>query len=383
MNGKTQEPWRVGMLFSRTGLSSVNETEHFLGTALAIEEINAAGGVLGRPIAPVCYDPGGRSDAYRDFARRLLTDDGVDVIFGCSLSASRKAVLPIVERHNGLLWYPSIYEGFEYSENLLYTGATLNQVSFALADFLLKEYGPRIVVIGSDYVYPRESNRVMRDLIESNGGAVIAEHYLPLDASDEALQELVAEIKRLGPDAVFSTVVVRAAERLYRFYADAGIDRRRTPIASLTFAEDQIHVVGAERCSGHILAAAYFQTLDTEANRRFVGAYKARFGAERPTSGWCESAYSQAHLFALALAEAGAMDPQRLGQAALKQTFASPKGELMFDRDNRHVWLTPGIGVARPDGQFDIVWRSKVPVRPDPYLAATRFESTRLQDGRA
>jgi urea transport system substrate-binding protein len=305
------------------------------------------------------------------------------VIFGCSLSASRKAVLPIIERHNGLLWYPSIYEGFEYSENVLYTGATLNQNSFALANFLLRECGPRIAVIGSDYVYPRESNRVMRDLIESNGGDVVCEHYLPLDASDEALKALVAEIKRLAPDAVFSTIVVQAAERLYRFYDEAGIDRRRHPIASLTFAEDQIHVVGAERCSGHILAAAYFQTLDSHANRRFVGAYKARFGADRPTSVWSEAAYSQAHLFALALAEAATTEPQRLGQAALKQIFASPKGELMFDQDNRHVWLTPGIGVARPDGQFDIVWRSKVPVRPDPYLAATRFEATRLQDGYA
>ena len=380
MSGKTQEPWRVGMLFSRTGLSSVNETEHFFGTALAIEEINAAGGVLGRQIAPVCYDPGGHSDAYRNLARRLLAEDGVDVIFGCSLSASRKAVLPIIERHNGLLWYPSIYEGFEYSENVLYTGATLNQNSFALADFLLREYGPRIVVIGSDYVYPRESNRVMRDLIESNGGAVIGEHYLPLDASDDALKALVQEIKRLAPDAVFSTVVVQAAERLYWFYADAGIDRRRLPIASLTFAEDQIHVVGPERCSGHILAAPYFQTLDTDVNRRFVGAYKARFGADRPASMWSEAAYAQTHLFALALAEARATEPQRLGQAALRQTFAAPKGELMFDRDNRHVWLTPGIGVARPDGQFDIVWRSKVAVRPDPYLAASRFESTWLQD---
>ena len=250
----------------------------------------------------------------------------------------------------------------------------MNQNSFALADFLLREYGPRIFVIGSDYVYPRELNRVMRDLIESNGGAVIAERYLPLDASDEALKALVEEIKRLAPDAVFSTVVVQAAERLYRFYADAEIDRKQHPIASLTFAEDQIHVVGADRCTGHILAASYFQTLDSDVNRRFVSAYKARFGADRPTNVWAEAAYAQTHLFALALNEAGALQPQRLGQAALKQTFSAPDGELMFDRDNRHVWLTPGIGIARSDGQFDIVWRSKVPVRPDPYLAATRFE---------
>ena len=262
---------------------------------------------------------------------------------------------------------------------MLYTGATLNQNSFALANFLLKDYGPRILIIGSDYVYPRESNRVMRDLIESKGGTVVGEHYVPLRASDQALKGLVEEIQRAAPDAVFSTVVVNDAERLYRFYADAGIDRRRRPIASLTMAEDQIHVIGPGRCSGHILAAPYFQALDTQANRRFVAAYKARFGAERPASMWAEAAYAQTHLFGLALAEAGTLEAQRLGQAALRQSFAAPKGELAFDPENRHVWLTPGIGVARGDGQFDIVWRSPVPVRPDPYLAASRFETPWLE----
>jgi branched-chain amino acid transport system substrate-binding protein len=375
-----EQTWRVGILFSRTGFSSVNETEHFFGTALAIEEINAAGGVLGRPIEPICYDPGGDSEAYRKLARRMLADDGVDTIFGCSLSASRKAVLPIIERHNGLLWYPSIYEGFEYSENVLYTGATLNQNTFVLADFLLREYGPRIAIIGCDYVYPRESNRVMRDVVESKGGTIVGEFYVPLHASDDALKNLVGELARLAPDAVFSTVVVNAAERLYRFYADAGVDRRRHPIASLTMAEDQIHVIGAERCSGHILAAPYFQSLATDANRHFVAAYKARFGRERPANMWAEAAYSQTHLFARALAEAGTLEPHRLARAALGQTFAAPKGELTFDRENRHVWLTPGIGIARADGEFDVVWRARKPVRPDPYLAATRFETAWLED---
>jgi urea transport system substrate-binding protein len=381
MGGGSEAAWSVGILFSRTGVSSVNETEHFFGTALAIEEINAAGGVLGRPIQPVCYDPGGDSEAFRRLARRMLTDDGVDTIFGCSLSASRKAVLPIIERHNGLLWYPSIYEGFEYSENVLYTGATLNQNSFALADFLLQECGPRIAIIGSDYVYPRESNRVMRDLVESRGGTIVDECYVPLRATDDALKGLVRRVERAAPDAVFSTIVVNDAERLYDFYAEAGIDRRRHPIASLTMAEDQIRVVGPERCSGHILAAPYFGSLATDENRRFVAAYEARFGEGRPANVWAEAAYSQTHLFARALAEAGSLEPHRLGQAALEQTFAAPKGPLTFDRENRHVWLTPGIGVARSDGQFDIVWRARAPVRPDPYLAATRFDLPTLERG--
>lgn len=381
MVGTPSDTWRVGVLFSRSGVSGVTETEHFLGTALAIEEVNQGGGVLGRQIEPVCYDPAGDNDAYRSLARRLLVEDGVEVVFGCSLSASRKSVLPTMERHNGLLWYPSIYEGFEYSENVVYTAATLNQNVFALADFLLTEYGPRIFIIGSDYIYPRESNRVMRDLIETKSGTVVGELYAPLDGDEASHDRLVEEIRRTAPDAVFSTVVGRGAERLYASYAAAGIDRRRCPIASLTMSEGQIQAIGPESCSGHVLAAHYFQTLDGDDNRRFVSAFKERFGAERVTSMWSETAYAQVHLFARALAKTGALDAERLGEAAMRQRFVAPEGELTFDAENRHVWLTPGIGVARPDGQFDIVWRSRRPVRPDPYLASSRFEANWLEEG--
>jgi branched-chain amino acid transport system substrate-binding protein len=149
MNATTGKTWRVGVLFSRSGVTEITETEHLFGTLLAIEEINRNGGVLGTPIEPVVYDPGADSATYRSMARDLLAEEEVNVIFGCSMSASRKAVLPIVERHNGLLFYPSMYEGFEYSENVLYTGSTLNQNSFALADYLLQLYGRNIYFVGS------------------------------------------------------------------------------------------------------------------------------------------------------------------------------------------------------------------------------------------
>ncbi len=369
-------PWRVGVLFSRTGVTGLTETEHFFGTALAIEEINAAGGIRGRPIEPLCLDPAGDPAAYRVLARRMLADEGLGVIFGCSLSASRKAVLPLVERHDGLLWYPSIYEGFEHSESVLYTGATLNQTIFPLADHLLRRHGPRILILGSDYIYPRESNRVMRDIVESRGGSVVGEAYVPLDAGDDAVRALVGEITRLEPDAVFSTVVGQGARRLYRLYADAGIDRTRRPIASLTLAEGEIAAIGPRYCDGHILAATYFGALDTPANRRFATAFRHRFGAAHPPSMWSQTAYAQVHLFALALAEAGTLDARRLGEAALRAGFAAPEGDLAFDPESRHLCLTPGIGVARPDGQFDVVWRADGPVRPDPWLAATRFEDS-------
>jgi urea transport system substrate-binding protein len=226
-----EDGWRVGVLFSRSGVTQVTESEHFQGTVLAIEEINAAGGVLGKPIAPVCYDPGGDNAAYRNFARRLLTDDDVSIIFGGSMSASRKAILPIVERHNGLLFYPSMYEGFEFSENVVYTGATLNQNTFALAEYLLRNHGPRILFVGADYIYPRESNRVMRDVVEAKGGEVVSERYIPINADDETLHSVIADIVRLKPDAIFSTIIGRPAQKFYRMYAETGIDRSKVPIA--------------------------------------------------------------------------------------------------------------------------------------------------------
>lgn len=371
--------WRIGVLFSRSGVASVTGTEHFLGTTLAVEEINARGGVLGRLIEPVAYDPGGEPELYRAFARKLLVEDEINVIFGCSMSGSRKAVLPIVERHNGLLWYPSIYEGFEFSENVLYTGATLNQNTFALADFILQRYGKRIFMAGSDYIYPRESNRVMRDLLECKGGQIVGEHYIPLKADEKTLRQLMRKIDEAEADAVFSTVIGRSARQLYGLYADAKIDRSKRPIASLTLAEGEIQVIGPERCTGHVLSAPYLAAVENEENQRFVRALHQRFGAGAMATMWSQTAYSQIHLFARALELAESLDTHRLGQAALSVEYLSPEGRLAFD-DNRHVWSTPRIGIAQGDGQFEIAWQSQVPIRPDPYLASIRFEEPWLEN---
>ena len=182
-----KDVWRVGVLFSRSGLMEVTESEHFFGTALAIQEINRDGGVLGREIEVIAYDPGSQPETFRKLADRLLTEDGASVIFGCSTSAERKAVLPAIERRNGLLWYPSLYEGFEYSPNVIYTGPAPNQNAFQLAEYIVRKHGPRVYLIGSDYIYPRESNRIMRDLVESYAGRVVGEHYVTMEATDAEL----------------------------------------------------------------------------------------------------------------------------------------------------------------------------------------------------
>lgn len=373
--------WRIGVLFSRTGITAATESEHFYGTALAIEEINAAGGVDGRLLDPVAYDPHGTSDDYHRFAARMLQEDDVNVIFGCSTSSSRKAVLPLVERYNALLWYCSIYEGFEYSPNVIYAGAVPNQNIMQLAAYLLRNHGRRLFLVGADYIFPRESNRIMRDMVEQHGGEIVDELYLPSDADIDALKEVVARIDAAQPDVVFSTLIGGGARAFYRLYHERGIDPARIPVASLTMTEGETHMIGPEICGSHIVSATYLNTLKTERNRRFLDLWHARFG-KQPASMWSEMAYNQVHLFALALARSKSLDTAKLVEAVHDVEFDSPEGALRIDRENNHAILTPRIAVCRSDGAFDIVWEGSGPVKPDPYLISYGFSEFWL-DGAA
>lgn len=364
--------WRIGVLFSRAGVTAATETEHFYGTVLAIEEINAAGGIAGGMLDPVVYDPKGDVDEYRRLATRMLQDDDVTVIFGCSTSSSRKAVLPVVERNNALLWYCSIYEGFEYSPNVIYTGAVPNQNSMQLAAWLLRHCGRRFFLVGADYIYPRESNRIMRDMVEQHGGEIVEELYLPSDADPVTLAAVVGEIKAAAPDVVFSTLIGSGARAFYKLYREHGIDPADIPIASLTLTEGEMRMIGPELCDGHIVSASYVNTVDNAGNRRFLESWRARFG-DQPASMWSEMAYNQVHLFARALERTRSLDTAKLVEAVREVDFDSPEGLVRIDRENNHAILTPRIAVCRPDGTFNVVWESRQPVRPDPYLTAYGF----------
>ncbi len=375
------EAWRIGVLFSRSGLTEVIETEHFRGTALAVEEINRRGGVQGRPIEPICYDPGSHPDSYRSYADRLMTADGISVIFGCCTSDCRKAILPLVERRNGLLFYPSLYEGFEYSPNVIYGGATPNQNSIQLARYIAQHHGKRIYLVGSDYIYPRESNRIMREFIEREEGEIVAEHYVPMRAPDKRqLERICRDIAKQQPDAVFSTVVGEVGRLFYRTYREEGIDPARIPIGSLTMAEGDIRAVGPGYCEGHITSAPYFSTLDTPENRAFVAAYRASFGAHAPVSMYAEASYTQINVFARALERAGTLDAERLAAAAAGLEFDAPQGHITVEADNQHTTLRPRIGVVDGQGDFRVAWEASARVRPDPYLVNLAYDDAWLDE---
>jgi branched-chain amino acid transport system substrate-binding protein len=363
-----KDPIRLGVLFSETGVTSTIGRSQRRGTLLAIEEINEAGGVDGRELVPVLYDAQSSPPVYARLAEKLILEDKVNIILGCYMSSSRKAVLPIVEKWNKLLLYPTLYEGFEFSNNIIYTGAAPNQNSVQLAEFMTANFGARVYLVGSDYIYPYESNRIMGELVlQRQNSAKVAERYVPLEATERDFQPIIEEIRQLQPDFIFSTVVGDSTACFYRAYAEAGFDPRTMPIASLTTSEAEVSQMGVAAI-GHFTAAPYFQSIDSEVNRRCLARFRARFGDDCVPNLCWEAAYFQTHILAKALALAGSEDIARLIPSLLGCEFDAPQGRVRIDPSNHHTCLYPRIGVVDSRGQFKIVRQATRAVHPDPYM---------------
>lgn len=367
-------PINVGVLFSKTGITSAIESSQLYGTLFAIREINDSGGIGGRELVPIIYDPESDPEKYRMLAERLVLIDEVQVIFGCYMSSARKAVVPVVERWNRLLFYPTLYEGFEYSENVIYTGAAPNQNSVQLADFMTSNFGARVYLVGSNYIFPYESNRIMADLVSQyRGGAKLGERYVRLDATEADFAEIVEDIRATRPDFIFSTVVGNATQQFYRAYAHAGLDPRSMPIASLTTSEVAVAQMGNDVAEGHFTAAPYFRSVNSPANRACLEKFGRMFGSEAiPNAGW-EAAYFQVHLFAQATSAVGSAEIETLMPALLRGEFDAPQGRVRIDPSTHHTYLSPRIGRVNRSGQFDIVWEATAPIRPDPYLVSHKL----------
>jgi branched-chain amino acid transport system substrate-binding protein len=375
-----REAWRIGVLFSQTGVTAAIERSQLNATLLAIDEINKAGGVLGRPIRPITYDPASNPKKFKALAERLLTVDRVRLVLGCYMSSTRKAVLPVVEAYRGLLFYPTLYEGFEYSPHCIYTGAAPNQNSLQLAKFLLQNYGNKFVLVGSNYIYPYESNRIMTDFIMQSKGKVLDEIYVPLDAEAKDFEKAIAKIGLLRPNVVFSTVVGRSTAIFYDAYRRAGFDAEKMPIASLTTSEAEVAEMSAAAAEGHITAAPFFEVLATPAARSFVSAYKLRYGPEAPVTAGAEAAYFQVHIAAGALARIGTDDPERILPELHQAEFNAPQGLVRIDPTNNHTYLWPRVARLDARGAFQIVWNPGVRVKPDPYCTLPSLDDWSADD---
>ncbi|WP_233272848.1 transporter substrate-binding domain-containing protein [Paraburkholderia acidisoli] len=367
--GNTREAGhRVGLLFSRTSLTAATEITQDNATRLAIDEINAQGGIGGVPLVPVAPEVGATPEAYRSAAEWLCDTQNVPVIFGTHMSSTRKAVLPVIESRRVLLFYATLYEGFEFSPYCFYTGSVPNQNSVVLASHVMRHYGDRVLFVGGQYVYPRESNRIMRELYEHAGGTVVGETYLPLDAPQADFAEVLKRARDERPDAIYSTVVGRDIVKLYRAYRELGLDPARMPIVSLATNETDVAALSAEAAEGHITAAPWFDSLESAASRRFVQAYRARYGQDAPITAGAEAAYFQVHLVADAARRAGSLAAAELMPALNGASFEAPQGRVTIDGETQHTWLWPRIARIDAQRRFDILYSAPAPVRPVPYL---------------
>ncbi|MCS3472055.1 branched-chain amino acid transport system substrate-binding protein [Pseudomonas sp. JUb42] len=361
---------RIGGLFSDSGITAASERSMLRGTQFAIEQVNAEGGVNGRPFELIVRNTESTPALYAMHVESLIREQGLKFFLGCYTSSTRKAAIPVLERYDALLLYPVFYEGFEYSRNVIYTGGTQNHNTVPLARYMLEHYGNRVLMIGSEYVYPYETNRLMSDLLYEHGGTKLGEYYLPLSAGPHDFDKLIEKARQLQPSFIFATVVGRSMNHLYRAYAEADLDPARMPIASLVTTETDIQEMGPELAMGHISAASYFQSVDTPLNRRVIAEYRERFGQHQVTDRCWESAYFQVHLLAKALRQAQGEDVEDVLQAMRGLELDAPQGRVRVDPDNHHTALFSRIGRVNRDGQFDLLRESRQAIKPDPYAIA-------------
>ncbi|MCL4067514.1 transporter substrate-binding domain-containing protein [Pseudomonas sp. GX19020] len=368
-----RESWPVGLLFSETSQTSAVEHSQACATLLAIDEVNAAGGINGLPLEACRLPVGPHPDDYRLAAEKLADEHGVRVLFGTHMSHSRKAVLPVVESREALLFYPTLYEGFEFSQNCIYTGAAPNQNSVPLARHLLRHHGRRVFFIGNNYVFAHESNRIMRDLFEQAEGQVVGEVYLPFGASDDDLADVIAKIEALRPDVIYSTVVGSDTIRLHRAFAGTRSRAEGAVIASLATNEADLAQMDAELSEGFLAAAPWFSTLQNPESQAFRAGMEARFGGDIALTSGAEAAYFQVHLFAQAArqAELPALDAVLARLADVR--FSAPEGEVRIDAATHHCWLWPRIGRVNARNAFEVIEDAAAPVKPEPYMVEHSF----------
>jgi|GEM_PF-76346 urea transport system substrate-binding protein len=364
--GSTREPIKIGVLHSLTGTMSISEISVKDATLLAVEEINAAGGVLGRPLEAVIEDGGSDLQTFAQKAKQLLLEAQVAVVFGCWTSASRKAVQPAFDQGKGLLFYPVQYEGLEQCPNIFYTGAAPNQQIVPGVNYLLAQGKRKIFLLGSDYIFPRTANLIVKAQLAAQGGELAGEVYLPLGSKE--VGEAIAHILAVKPDAILNTLNGDSNVAFFQKLREAGVKPEDLPVMSVSVAEEEVRAIGPSNIAGHLVVWNYFQTVDTPENRKFVKAYKARYGENRVTDDPIEAAYLGVYLWKQAVEKAGSTNVVKVRAAAKNIEFAAPSGKVKIDAQTQHIWKTVRIGKVKVDGQIEEIWNSGAPVQPDPFL---------------
>ena len=382
-NGYAQDkgPIKVGVLHSLSGTMAISETVLKDVTLMAIDEINAKGGVLGRKLEPVVVDPASNWPLFAEKARQLLTQDKTAVVFGCWTSVSRKSVLPVFEELNGLLFYPVQYEGEELSKNVFYTGAAPNQQAIPAVEYLMSKEGggaKRWVLLGTDYVYPRTTNKILRAFLKSKGvqDKDIDEKYTPFGHSD--YQTIVADVKKFaagGKTAVVSTINGDSNVPFYKELGNQGLKATDVPVVAFSVGEEELRGVDTKPLVGHLAAWNYFMSMKNPANdawkKQWAAYAKAKKlpGADKPlTNDPMEAAWIGIHMWKQAVEKAKSTNVDKVIAAMAGQTFTAPSGiTSTMDAKNHHLHKSVFIGEVKADGQFNVVWKTKGPVKAQPW----------------
>lgn len=378
---RARAPIRVGILHSLTGPMSISELSMKDAEVLALEGLNAKGGLLGRRVEWVVAD--GKSDpaTFAREATRLIEQEKVSVIFGCWTSACRKSVKPVVERTKNLLVYPVAYEGIEQSSNIIYCGAAPNQqiiptVQWARNVLKAKSF----YLIGTDSVWPRSANAIIKDQLNALGNTLLAEEYV--NDSDRGVEEAVAKAIKAKPDVILSTIEGDLNLPFYKAIRKSGSEGVKIPVISFPLAEDELRELPVKDMVNDYLVCNYFQSIDRPENREFIKAFKAAYGQDRVTSDVIDTAYNSVRFWGQAVEEAETTDPEVVKVSMLRQSIAAPEGIISIDRETQHTWRPFFVGRIRGDGQVEILWSVEKPIRPVPFpFSRTREEWESFLDG--
>ena len=374
---------KVGILHSLSGTMAISETVLKDVALMTIDEINAKGGVLGKKLEPVVVDPASNWPLFAEKARQLISTDKVAVVFGCWTSVSRKSVLPVFEELNSLLFYPVQYEGEELSKNVFYTGAAPNQQAIPAVEYLMSKDGggaKRFVLLGTDYVYPRTTNKILRAFLKAKGipESDIMEEYTPFGHSD--YQSIIANIKKFAAEgkktAVVSTINGDSNVPFYKELGNQGLKATDVPVVAFSVGEEELRGVDTKPLQGHLAAWNYFMSIKNPTNDAFIKKWAAYAKAknipghkDKPlTNDPMEATYIGMHMWAQAVEKAKSTDTDKVIAAMAGQTFPAPGGFMStMDAKNHHLHKPVFIGEVKADGQFNVVWKTKGPVVADPW----------------
>ncbi|MEA5549847.1 urea ABC transporter substrate-binding protein [Anabaena cylindrica UHCC 0172] len=361
----SQKPIKVGILHSLTGTMAISEKSVVDATLLAIEEINAQGGILGRKIQPIIVDGQSNWNTFAKQAKNLITKEKVVTVFGCWTSASRKTVKPIFEIYNHLLIYPVQYEGLEESPNIVYTGAAPNQQIIPAVKWSFDNLGKRFFLVGSDYIFPRTANAIIKDQVTALKGEILGEEYILLGSNQ--VDNVIAKILKTQPDIILNTINGDSNIAFFKALRQAGISSDIIPTISFSIAEEELKSLPNKDVVGDYAVWNYFQNINNSKNSEFIQNFKKKYGENRVTSDPIEAGYFGVYLWAQAVKAAGIDEVNIIREYIKDQSFKAPEGVVYIDANNQHTWKTVRVGKIQSDGQFKIVWNSGKPIRPIPY----------------